>query len=138
MNHTDRTPRPLLFVALLSLVLSFTACQRAQAAPKAEPVEAAALLAQINAGTAPLVIDVRTADEYAAGHVPGAVNIPYDQMPVRAAEIAVHKDKEVVLYCRSGRRSGIAAETLAAEGFTGLRLLVGDMPGWERAGYPVE
>ena len=83
-----------------------------------------------------LVIDVRSAEEYAAGHVPGAVNIPHDQVPSRLAEIP--KDKEVVLYCRSGRRSGLAAETLEANGYKDLRLLQGDMPGWEKAGLPVE
>jgi len=83
-----------------------------------------------------LVIDVRSAEEYAAGHVPGAVNIPYDQVASRLSEIP--KDKEVVLYCRSGRRSGLAAETLEANGYKDLQLLQGDMPGWEKAGLPVE
>ena len=83
-----------------------------------------------------LVIDVRSAEEYAAGHVPGAVNIPYDQVASRLAEIP--KDKDVVLYCRSGRRSGLAAETLEANGYKDLQLLQGDMPGWEKAGLPVE
>ena len=83
-----------------------------------------------------LVIDVRSAEEYAAGHVPGAVNIPHDQVASRLAEIP--KDKDVVLYCRSGRRSGLAAETLEANGYKDLQLLQGDMPGWEKAGLPVE
>jgi phage shock protein E len=83
-----------------------------------------------------LVIDVRSAEEYAAGHVPGAVNIPNDQVASRLAEIP--KDKDVVLYCRSGRRSGLAAETLEANGYKDLQLLQGDMPGWEKAGLPVE
>jgi len=83
-----------------------------------------------------LVIDVRSAEEYAAGHVPGAVNIPHDQVASRLAEIP--KDKEVVLYCRSGRRSGLAAETLEANGYKNLQLMQGDMPGWEKAGLPVE
>jgi phage shock protein E len=83
-----------------------------------------------------LVIDVRSAEEYAAGHVPGAVNIPQDQVASRLAEIP--KDKEVVLYCRSGRRAGLAADTLEANGYKNLQLLQGDMPGWEKAGLPVE
>jgi rhodanese-related sulfurtransferase len=83
-----------------------------------------------------LVIDVRSPEEFAAGHVPGAVNIPHDLVASRLAEIP--KDKEVVLYCRSGRRSGLAAETLEANGYKDLRLMQGDMPGWEKAGLPVE
>ncbi|HRE88333.1 MAG TPA: rhodanese-like domain-containing protein [Myxococcota bacterium] len=68
---------------------------------------------------APL-IDVRTPEEFAAGHVPGAINIPVDEVPSRLAELArltEGKGKDLVVYCRSGRRSAIAASTLSAEGY---------------------
>ena len=82
------------------------------------------------------VLDVRTPQEYAEGHVPGAVNVPYDQLASRLAEIP--KDKDVVLYCKSGRRAGIAADVLAANGYTRLSHLEGDMPAWIEKGHPVE
>jgi hydroxyacylglutathione hydrolase len=82
------------------------------------------------------VIDVRAPEEYAAGHVPGAVNIPHDQVASRLAEVP--KDKDVVLYCRSGRRSALAGEVLAGNGYTRLQLMQGDMPGWTAKGWPVE
>jgi rhodanese-related sulfurtransferase len=82
------------------------------------------------------VLDVRTPQEFAAGHVPGAVNIPYDQVASQLAEIP--KDKDVVLYCKSGRRAGLAADVLAANGYTKLEHLQGDMPAWLQAGRPVE
>ena len=91
---------------------------------------------QVKKDPALFVLDVRSPEEFAAGHVPGAVNIPHDQVASRLAEIP--KDKEVVLYCRSGRRSGLAAETLEANGYKDLRLMQGDMAGWEKAGLPVE
>jgi rhodanese-related sulfurtransferase len=112
-------------------------CGRTQAKPGVVPVESSELLRQIEAGQSPLIVDVRTPEEFAAGHVPGAINIPYDQMPALAAEIVTHKEQAVVLYCRSGRRSGLAAMTLVELGFSDLRQLSGDMPGWEAAGYPV-
>jgi rhodanese-related sulfurtransferase len=65
------------------------------------------------------VVDVRTPAEYAAGHVPGAVNIPFDQIAARAAELGP-TEEPVLLYCRTGRRSGIAAEELRKLGFTAL------------------
>jgi rhodanese-related sulfurtransferase len=65
------------------------------------------------------VVDVRSAGEFESGHVPGAINIPYDQMAARAAELGA-KGKPVLLYCRSGRRSGIAAAELAKQGFTAI------------------
>lgn len=84
---------------------------------------------------APFVLDVRAPEEYVTGHVPGAVNIPYDQVAARLAEVP--KDKDVVLYCRSGRRAGMAAEVLAANGYTRLKHLEGDMPAWIEKGRPV-
>ena len=81
------------------------------------------------------VLDVRSPEEYAGGHVPGAVNIPYDQITSRLAEVP--KDKDVVLYCRSGRRAGIAADVLAANGYKRLSHLEGDMIAWTERGRPV-
>jgi rhodanese-related sulfurtransferase len=81
------------------------------------------------------VLDVRTPEEFVAGHVPGAVNIPFDQMAARFDEVP--KDKDVVLYCRSGRRVGLAAEVLANHGYTRLQHLEGDIGGWVGQGHPV-
>ncbi len=65
----------------------------------------------------PLVIDVRTAEEYQQAHVQQAVNIPYEQMAVRIAALAPDQNARIVLYCRSGRRSGIAEQTLRQLGY---------------------
>jgi phage shock protein E len=62
------------------------------------------------------VVDVRTPDEFASGHVPGAINIPYEEIGKRAAEIGPPSTR-VVVYCRSGRRSAIAAEALGKVGY---------------------
>lgn len=62
------------------------------------------------------VVDVRTPGEFAAGHVPGAINIPFDQIDRRAAEIG-DAATPVLLYCRSGRRTAIATESLRRLGF---------------------
>ena len=82
------------------------------------------------------VLDVRSPDEFAAGHVPGAVNIPYDQVGSRLAEVPQHKD--VVLYCRTGRRAALAAEVLASHGYTRLQHLDGDFVAWVEQGRAVE
>ena len=62
------------------------------------------------------VVDVRTPEEYAEGHVAGAVNIPFDQLARRTSELG-GPGTPVVVYCRSGRRSGVAAETLRGLGY---------------------
>jgi phage shock protein E len=77
-----------------------------------------------------VVLDVRTPEEFAAGHVPGARNIPHDQLDSRLNELLGIKDKEIVLYCRSGRRTALAVDTLKANGFNKLLHLDGDMQKW--------
>jgi len=85
-----------------------------------------------------VLLDVRTPEEFAAGHIPGAINIPHDQLPNRLAEIAGAKNKNVVVYCRTGRRSAIAQETLTTQGFTSVRHLEGDMVKWQEDKRPVQ
>lgn len=105
--------------------------------PVLVPISQEALLErQQKDDAATYVLDVRSPEEYASGHVPGAVNIPYDQIAARMAEVP--KDKDVVLYCKSGRRAGIAAEVLAGQGYTRLQHLEGDIVAWVDKGRPVE
>ena len=84
-----------------------------------------------------VILDVRTPDEFAAGHVPGARNIPHDQLPTRIAELAGAKDKEVVVYCRSGKRAAIAQDTLAKHGFERITHLEGDILKWQEEKRPI-
>ena len=86
---------------------------------------------------APLVLDVRSPEEFAAGHVPGAMNIPHDQLSRRHAELATHRGRPVVVCCRSGMRAGMAAKVLHHEGFTDVRMLSGHMQAWCAAGRPL-
>ena len=62
-------------------------------------------------------VDVRTAGEFGAGHVAGAVNIPYEEIVERISDVTPDKDAHIYLYCRSGRRSGIALEALQEAGY---------------------
>jgi len=64
------------------------------------------------------IIDVRSPQEFATGHLEGAVNIPYDQILQRVESIeGVEKSSELLLYCQSGARSAIACSLLAQQGF---------------------
>ena len=85
-----------------------------------------------------LVLDVRTADEFAAGHVPGAVNISHGALAARLAELGDDRERPVVVYCESGRRAGMAASVLLEAGFSDVRHLAGDMGAWRSAGRPTE
>lgn len=85
-----------------------------------------------------VVLDVRTPEEFAAGHVPGARNVSHDQLAANLDQLASLKDKQVVLYCRTGRRTALATETLKSAGFQNLRHLEGDYQGWAAANRPIE
>ena len=84
------------------------------------------------------VIDVRTPAEYGAGHVPGAINIPHDKIQEHLDDLTAVKSRDLVLYCRSGRRTQLAIETLKTNGFQHLFHLEGDLPGWQAGGRAVE
>ena len=68
-----------------------------------------------------IILDVREQDEYDAGHIPGAILIPYTQIKDNAEEALTDKDQMILVYCRSGRRSKIAAEALVELGYTNIR-----------------
>ena len=64
-----------------------------------------------------LLIDVRTPAEFEQGHLKGAVNIPHDQIGEGVGKLGMEKDRKIVLYCRSGRRSGLAQQALQGLGY---------------------
>ena len=113
----------------LSITLFFVAWSTICIAQVAD-ISQVELMQRIKANHAGLILDVRSPEEYAEGHIPGAINIPYDQLSSRLAEIGSYKSKDVVLYCKSGGRAGKAANTLQAAGFSKLLHLDGDMNGW--------
>ncbi len=66
------------------------------------------------------IIDVRTDGEFNSGHLNKAVNIPYQDIANRISEVSTNKDELIVVYCRSGRRSGIAQKTLQSIGYKNI------------------
>jgi len=82
-----------------------------------------------------MFLDVRTPEEYAEGHVKGAVLIPVQTLAERMAEVP--KDKQVYVYCHSGVRSARASTMLAKHGFTNIENVVGGIVAWKKQHYPV-
>lgn len=96
------------------------------------------LLERMAPGDAGLVIlDVRTAEEFQEGHVPGAINVSHEQVEARLEELAAYRSRDVVVYCRSGARTALALAVLAANGFERLWHLEGDMLAWQAANRPL-
>jgi len=123
-------------IASLLLLLVGPACGQPTAATEAESIEPAQLQAQLESGEAPVVIDVRTAEEYATGHIPGALNIPFDQVAERISEVdAPHG---VALYCMIGPRARKGEAALLASGYETVLHIEGGFAAWEASGLPVE
>ena len=68
-----------------------------------------------------IILDVRTQEEYDQGHIPGAIVISHEQIADRAEEVLTDKDQLILVYCRSGRRSKLAAQILAELGYTNIK-----------------
>ncbi|MCX7051554.1 MAG: lipocalin family protein [Proteobacteria bacterium] len=118
---------------------SIEGCARDQQRLSEMSAEAlSARLAPGAASSAPLVLDVRRTEEFAAGRVPGSRNLPHDRLVADPALLDAPKDAEIVVYCQSGRRANMALEALQKAGYTRLVHLEGDFPGWQSQGRPVE
>ena len=68
-----------------------------------------------------IILDVRAQDEYDQGHIPGAIVIPHTEIETRAEEELTDKDQQILVYCRSGRRSKLAADALLELGYTNIK-----------------
>lgn len=120
----------------LWVVLWSAGCQ--QPTTSSGPIAAEDLAKRIGTGSAPVVLDVRTPEEYAAGHIPGAINIPHDQLATRLTELPGAKSTEIVVHCQAGRRAATAENILVQGGYTDVRDLQGHFGGWVQQGLPVE
>lgn len=96
-------------------------------------IDAASLSARLQQGAVPYLLDVRTPEEFAEGHIAGAINIPVQQLAQRIGEIP--QNVPVVAYCRSGRRVEQALPMLRANGHA-VTELQGSMLAWQAAGLP--
>jgi len=96
------------------------------------------LAAEITAGTAGAILDVRSRPEFAAGHVPGAVHVPFWQVTRHIARVWSPRDARLVVYCGHGPRAWIAGAALRRHGFTRIVYLRGHWSAWSRAGLPRE
>ena len=68
-----------------------------------------------------IILDVRTQEEYDEGHIPGAIQISHEEIAEKAEDVLTDKDQLILVYCRSGRRSKIAAEALVELGYTNIK-----------------
>lgn len=117
---------------LASLVFGI-ACQ-------AEPTPSGSISADAFLAAPPanaLVLDVRSREEFASGHIANAVNVPHDELASRLSELSGGEGRSVVVYCERGGRAGMAATVLADAGYSSVLHLEGDMSEWRSQGRPL-
>ena len=124
-----------LIAAALTVAGLFVEAQAIRNVPRISIDELKALMAK----QAVLVIDVRTAAEFATGHIPGAVNVDFTQV-LQQAEKFKGETRTIVAYCACAREmtSARAAVDLAEKGITGAKALVGGWDEWIRRGEKIE
>jgi rhodanese-related sulfurtransferase len=93
---------------------------------------------QIAAGVAPAIVDVRSANEYEDGHVPGAIHLPFWQVGRKWQKLASMRESPVVVYCGHGPRAYMAGAALKRRGFSHVVYLAGHMKKWREMKLPLE
>ncbi len=121
------------FVFLIILLLMETFKRRFLGFQEVEPSEAVRRMNHEDA----VVLDVREDQEYAEGHIVNALHIPVGVLEKRLEELEAHKDKPLIVYCRSGDRATRASVTLRKQGFNNVFKLNGGILAWKAASLPV-
>ena len=114
------------YILVIVLVLGFFAYNIFSNVPSISSKESMELLSDKNYE----FLDVRTASEYASGHIPNSLHIPLQEIQGRISELENIKDKNIIVYCRSGARSSMASKSLLKNGYNVLNLS-GGISGWE-------
>ena len=123
-----------IFLLLLTLGLLLTACESAEPENSYEMITPQQAKQIMDSREDIVILDVRTQEEYGEKHIPGAVLLPLDDVEQKAHVVLPEKDQTILVYCRSGRRSKLAAEALVKQGYTNI-LEFGGINDWP---YEVE
>ena len=126
----------LLFVVAFAsgAMLLWPLVRRSAGGPWVSAAQATQLINREDA----LVLDVRDAGEYGAGHILGAKSLPLARVESGAGEVAKKKDATLIVYCDTGDRAGKAAGALKKLGYGKVMNLSGGLGAWKQAGLPVE
>ena len=108
-------------------------------AAKAQIAEVPVAQAEAACNRADVIIDIRESDEYAAGHIKGAVSVPRGVLEFKIADLPAiaGADTDILLYCQSSGRAALAAQSLATLGYTQVVSIAGGYAAWTDAGMPI-
>jgi phage shock protein E len=138
-KQANQPNRKMLYTAVgvgLVILIGFVFfASRPTASPAQNIVPADYQTQFVSSNTTHFLLDVRTSEEFASGHIHGAVNISVESLESRLSEVPT--DQPIVVYCRSGNRSAQASQILAQAGYTRIYDM-GGLNNWTAQGFPVE
>ncbi len=126
-----------LFLALVVIVFLIAMEPMRKRASGVKPISAIEL-PQLISHESGVVVDVGEPNEFKNGHIPNAMNIPVAQLDSNIKKLQKHKEKPVILICRTGQRSTKAANILKKQEFTNLYTLTGGLAAWQKENLPLE
>ena len=85
----------------------------------------------------PVLLDVRTVEEFKSGHIRNSINIPHEILLSNIDLVSEYNDEPLVVYCRSGKRASLVIEALKKHGFTNIVDIEGDILAWSQLNYPL-
>ena len=124
MDKTFKIVLLLLAISLIAFLVMVCSKQAAKTdgdkSSVYQKITPAVVKERLNKGEKLIIVDVRTKEEYDGGHIPNSLLIPYDEIEAKAATLLPDKNASIIVYCRSGRRSEIAAKSLMKLGYTNV------------------
>jgi rhodanese-related sulfurtransferase len=124
-------------ILFLLFLIIFTGCQTTDTNKISFEVSAQTVNEKIKNNEKIELIDVRTAEEYEENHISNSLLLPLDQLEGKIATLGFEKDDEIILYCRSGRRSSQAYQIFIKHGFTNVKSMTGGITEWNSLGNKV-
>ena len=124
-------------IAAILLSLGLSACSAAPSGSSLVPASADSLIRAEAKDPSFRLVDVRTPEEFAAGHLQGAALVDFKSADFEAEIGKLPREAKVLIYCRSGHRSGLAMQRMRALGFRDVRDIGGGINAWSAAGLPL-
>jgi len=127
---------PLLFAGLALVIFFIVKIEIARLTRKYQQINTNEAVQLLNRDDT-VVVDVREDNEVSTGMISGAKHIPLASLPQQLSQLDKSKDKPILIYCRSGNRSGTACQKLSQAGFSDVYNLAGGIMSWESANLPL-
>ena len=134
INVSSRKTGLIVIIQAAIAVLFLTASLTAKGVREISQEE---LLSYIASNKPVTILDVRTVKEFNQGHIRNAINIPLSDLMFGMKRLGADKTRELIIYCRSGRRAAVAIKFLSRYHFTNIRGLRGHLNAWVRNGRPL-